>query len=123
MNKQTSTALLVVIRHSPYGSSLARASLDTALAAAAFDVPVTLLFIGDGVLQLVPEQDSQAVGAKNIGRLLSSMPMYDIETVYADTRAAQRYGLDLSKSPIAAEPVNDEEIRALIANCTTLLGF
>ena len=71
----------MVVRHSPYGSSLARASLDVALAAAAFEQPVKLLFMGDGVLQLLPEQDSRAIGQKNIGRLLSSLPLYDIDMV------------------------------------------
>ena len=39
---------LVIIRHSPYGSSLGRAALDTALAMAAFEQPVDILFMGDG---------------------------------------------------------------------------
>ena len=72
--------LLVVVRHSPYGSSLARASLDVALAAAAFEQPVKLLFMGDGVLQLLPGQDSQAIGQKNIGRLLLVWTKYEFFT-------------------------------------------
>ena len=42
-------SLLVIIRCPPYGSSLARASLEVALAAAAFDQKVSLLFLGDGL--------------------------------------------------------------------------
>ena len=38
--------VLIVLRHSPYGSGLAKAALDTALATAAFDQAVDLLFIG-----------------------------------------------------------------------------
>ncbi|MDX1735029.1 MAG: sulfurtransferase complex subunit TusC, partial [Halioglobus sp.] len=84
---------LLVIRHSPYGGSLARSAVDTALAAAAFDQPVTLLFMGDGVLQLLPGQDSKAAGMKNIGRQLASLPLYDIDKVYLDSDAAARYRL------------------------------
>ena len=115
--------LLVVVRRSPYGSSLARASLDVALAAAAFEQPVQLLFMGDGVLQLLAEQESQAIGTKNIGRLLASLPLYDIKRVYVDAEAATRYAIDLASAPVATQKLNGAEIRELMANCDHLLGF
>jgi len=93
-------SILIVLRHSPYGSSLAKASMDVALATAAFSQIVDLLFLGDGVLQLQPDQDSQRLGLKNIGRQLSSLPLYDINCVYVDAEAAARYNMDLSRAPI-----------------------
>jgi len=123
VNAANSKSVLLIIRHSPYGSSLARASLDTALAAAAFEQPVQLLFMGDGVLQLVADQQSQAAGVKNIGKLLSSLPLYGIERVYVDTEAATRYAIQLSSAPIATEAVSAAEINRLMASCDHLLGF
>ena len=115
--------LLVVIRHSPYGSSLARASLDVALAAAAFDQLISLLFAGDGVLQLLPGQESAALGVKNVGRLLASLPLYDIEQVYVEAEAAQRYQLDLAAAPLAATALDRGAIAELIQAHDHLLGF
>jgi tRNA 2-thiouridine synthesizing protein C len=115
--------LLVVVRHSPYGSSLARASLDVALAAAAFEQPVKLLFMGDGVLQLLPEQDSQAIGQKNIGRLLSSLPLYDIDMVYADAEAVARHGIDLGSAQLPAQALDEHAMQQLMISCDHLLGF
>ena len=115
--------LLVVIRHTPYGSSIARASLDAALAAAAFDQPIQVLFLGDGVLQLVPGQDSSAIGVRNIGRLLGSFPLYDIEHVYIDEEAAGRLGVDPSEAPLPTRPVNAAAIHALMDSCDHLLSF
>ena len=115
--------LLLLIRHSPYGSSLARASLDVALAAAAFDQPVSLLFTGDGVLQLLPDQDSEALGIKNPGRLLASLPLYDIEQVYVDAGAAARYQVDLAASPVPARALDRQGINALMDQHDHLLGF
>ena len=116
-------SLLIVVRHSPYGSSLARASLDVALATAAFEQPVSLLFMGDGVLQLMAEQDSQAIGVKNIGRLLASLPLYDIESVYVDAEAATRYGINLGSAPVATQTLDGPEIHRLMSGCDHLLGF
>lgn len=116
-------SLLVVIRHPPYGSSLARAALDVALAAAAFERNISLLFLGDGVLQLLPGQDGRAVGLKNLGAALGSLPLYGIEQVYVDAEAAGRYGLDLAAAPVRSRPLDGEALRQLLASHDHLLGF
>ena len=123
MAPKDKNSMLVVVRRAPYGSSLARAALDVALAAAAFEQPVKLLFMGDGVLQLLPGQDSGAIGVKNIGRLLASLPLYEIETVYVDSEAATRHGLDLSAAPLATRAVDGPAMHQLMDSCDHLLGF
>jgi tRNA 2-thiouridine synthesizing protein C len=115
--------LLLVIRHSPYGSSLARASLDVALATAAFDQALSLLFVGDGVLQLLPDQDCEARGIKNVGRLLASLPLYGIEQVYVDAEAARRYQLDLAAAPVGALALDSQAMAELLRAHDQLLGF
>jgi tRNA 2-thiouridine synthesizing protein C len=115
--------LLLLIRHSPYGSSLARASIDVALAAAAFDQAVSLLFVGDGVLQLVPDQDTQQQGVRNLGKLLASLPLYDIEQVYVDAEAADRYHLDLTTAPVSAQALDRQAMSRLLLTHDHLMGF
>ncbi len=115
--------VLLVIRHSPYGSSLARASIDLALAAAAFDQDVSLLFLGDGVLQLCPDQQADAVGSRNLGRLLASLPLYDITQVYVDADAVTRYRLDLAAAPVTAQALDRQAISQLMGSHDHLVGF
>jgi tRNA 2-thiouridine synthesizing protein C len=115
--------VLLVLRHSPYGSSLAKAAVDVALATAAFSQAVDLLFLGDGVLQLLPGQDSRALGMKNVGRQLASLPLYDINRVYVDAQAATRYNMDLSRAPIETRALEQEEIHRLMVGYNHLLGF
>ena len=115
--------LLIVIRHSPYGSSLAKAALDLGLAAAAFDQTIDLLFLGDGVLQLLPEQDSHVLGVKNIGRQLASLPLYDIDSVYVEARAARSYHLDLDKAPVPTRALDTQQIQRLLDAADHTLGF
>ena len=123
MENTRSKSLLVVIRHSPYGSSLSRASLDVALSAAAFEQPLSLLFTGDGVLQLRPGQDTQAWGVKNLERLLASLPLYDIDQVYVDAESAARYALDLEVAPLPALSLDRTAIRELMDKHDHVLGF
>jgi tRNA 2-thiouridine synthesizing protein C len=115
--------LLLVLRHSPYGSSLARAAIDVALATAAFDQDVDLLFVGEGVLQLIPDQDGHQLGTKTIGRLLSSLPLYDITHVYADANAISRFSLNVSRSPIETRVLTALQMQQLMQSCDQLLGF
>lgn len=123
MTTQGKKRMLVVIRHSPYGSSLAKASLDVVLAAAAFEQNIALLFLGDGVLQLIPHQESSALGKKNIGRQLASLPLYDIDSVYVDAEAAARYNIDLTTSPVDTQSISMGEIHQLMTEFDHILGF
>ena len=123
MAGKSDKSLLLLIRHSPYGSSLARASIDVALAAAAFDQAVSLLFVGDGVLQLMPEQQTEEQGVRNLGKLLASLPLYDIEQVYVDAHSAARYQLDLSTTAVTAQALDSEAMSRLLLTHDHLLGF
>jgi tRNA 2-thiouridine synthesizing protein C len=116
-------ALLVVVRHSPYGSTLGRAAIDSALAAAAFEQPVELLFLGDGVLQLLDGQDGSVIGRRSLSRLLASLPLYDIERVFVDEEAAARYKINLSAAPVPAEALGTDGIHALMSRQDHLLAY
>ena len=113
---------LLVMRRSPYGSSLARASVDLGLAMGAFDQDFDLLFIGDGVLQLLQQQESANIGLKNIGKALSSLPLYDIESVYVDAAALSRHAISKDQLVIPAIPLDDAAIQQLLAQCDHLVS-
>lgn len=120
---KTKKSTLVIVRHSPYGSSLARAAIDTALAYAAYEQSVDLLFLGDGVLQLQPEQDTHSQGIPNRNRQLASLPLYDINHVYVDAEAAVRYNLDLRNTSLDTLALDPEEMRHLMLKYHHLLGY
>lgn len=123
MNDTSRKRTLVVIRHSPYGSSLGRAALDTALAMAAFEQPLDILFMGDGLAQLLPGQDSQAIGVKNIGKLIGSLPLYGIEFAYADAAGVERFGLDPTQAPVPLKLLDRASINSLMLASDHLLGM
>ncbi|TXS93041.1 sulfurtransferase complex subunit TusC [Parahaliea maris] len=115
--------LLLVCRHAPYGNSLARSTLDTALAAGAFDMAPTLLFMAEGVLQLLPEQDPTDVGTRNHRKVLDSLPLYDIDQLYVDGAALAEYGLTDMPLPEGAVVVDGDGMRKLLQAADHLLGF
>lgn len=84
---------LIHCRHAPYGSGLARAAIDVALATSVFDQALSVLFSGDGVLQLLPEQQTDAIGEKNIEKMLQAFTLYDINDLFVDEYSLQQRGL------------------------------
>jgi len=123
VNEKDKKSILIILRHSPYGSGLAKVAVDAALASAAFGQAVDLLFLGEGVLQLMPDQDTHKLGVRNIGKQLASLPLYDVDSVFVDKEAAERYRMDLSKAPVTARSLEPRELRQLMAQYDHLLGF
>jgi tRNA 2-thiouridine synthesizing protein C len=114
---------LIVCRRPPYGESFARAALDTAMAAAAFDQKVMILFFGDGVTQLLKHQDSSAIAQKSLEKQLSALPLYDVNEIYVDAAALYERGIDASDLSLTATPLNSKDIAALLARSDIALNF
>lgn len=113
---------VVVIRQSPYGSSLARAAVDLSLAMGAFEQHFDLLFMGAGVLQLLPDQDSAGIGLKSIGKVLSSLPLYDVERVYVDADALLRHGINADQLVLPVQALDTLALQELLNSADQLVS-
>ncbi|MBU2892548.1 sulfurtransferase complex subunit TusC [Colwellia sp. D2M02] len=77
------TNLLAIINSSaPYNRNLGKESLDVALIFASFEQGVSLFFQGDGVYQLIDQQNPQKISAKDYLKTFSAFEFYDIEDIY-----------------------------------------
>ncbi|KOP51488.1 sulfurtransferase complex subunit TusC [Pseudomonas tremae] len=94
-------SLLIVSRQSPWSGPGAREALDIVLAGGAFDLPVGLLFLDDGVFQLVPQQSPTALQQKDLTANLKALPMFGVEALYACAHS-------LAERGIAADALSDE---------------
>lgn len=90
-----SAKLLFVCRHAPYGRGAAREALDAVLAAAAYGQDIGVLFLDDGVFQLVAGQAPDALPQKSLEANLSALPLYDVERLYVHSESLQERGLAL----------------------------
>jgi len=108
--------VLFLLRQSPYGSTLAREALDMALAFAAFDQQVQLVFMGDGVLQLLPSQHAHLVHKKNIEKTLDALELYEINRIYADAHSLALRGLTEKDIRSDVTTVSSEQLQQLLRN-------
>ncbi len=122
-NSNLTPGFLVVARQAPYGSSQAREGLDAALTAAAFGQPVSLLFMDDGVYQLLPDQSPAALEQKNLASMLAVLPMYEIEQLYVDSHSLEQRGLLDTPLCIPVQRLDSDQVAALVQRHTRILTF
>lgn len=118
-----SKRILIVARHAPYGSCLARETIDAALASGVFEAELSLLFLNDGVWQLNAGQQAEVIGQKNIGNMLGALAIYDIDQVYADADSLQARGLAVDALAIPVKRLSNTEVAQLMADHDVILGF
>ncbi|AZF00662.1 tRNA 5-methylaminomethyl-2-thiouridine synthase subunit TusC [Pseudomonas orientalis] len=104
-------SLLLISRQAPWSGPSAREALDIVLAGGAFDLPIGLLFMDDGVFQLAPHQDAKAVQQKDLSANLQALGLFGIDEVFACNHSLGERGLI---APASAKPVDSAAISRLI---------
>jgi tRNA 2-thiouridine synthesizing protein C len=80
-------------RRAPYGTIYAWESLEVVLIGAAFDQEVSLMFIDDGVYQLVKGSDTSTSDMKNFMPTYRTLGDYGVRHMYVDGASLQERGL------------------------------
>ena len=73
---------MFVNRKAPYGTVYALEGLEVVLISAAFDQDVSMVFMDDGVYEIVKGQQAKAIGMKNFSPTYRALEGYDIEKLY-----------------------------------------
>lgn len=101
---------LIIVDKPPYGDWSGREALDMAFSLAAFDQPVSLLFVGGGVNWLRPGQNAENIKQKTVTRQLGAATVFGIEEFLVDSGGLNAYGMAagaLSADVICVEPGPD----------------
>ena len=114
---------LIICRRAPYDSSVSGLAVQLAMAAAAFDQPLALLFIGDGVLQLLPGQQPGEIGEKSIEKHISALTLYDIDQFYVDEASLRERGMSIDNLAARPKPLNAGELPGFCADYDVVFNF
>lgn len=116
--------VIALCRQAPYGNALAREGLEAILAAAAMDQVADVLFCGDGVFQLLPDQSPAEIQQKSLQRNLQALPVFGVEQAFVCRNSLVQRGLDmdsLAQGQLSLLAVDDSA--ALIASYDSVLSF
>jgi len=116
-------SFLFINRRAPYGSSHAREALDATLMAAAFNQRVSLLFMDDGVYQLLANQNSTGIAQKNLSQSLPMLEMYEVKDIYVERESLKARNLSVSDLVLPVQAIDSFETGKLIESQSVVLGF
>jgi tRNA 2-thiouridine synthesizing protein C len=86
-------SMLIVSRTAPWSGLAAREALDIALAGGAYDLPLAMLFMDDGVFQLLKDQQPGALEMKDLGANLKALPMFGVSDLFVCAASLEERGL------------------------------
>ena len=112
----------MVFRHAPYGNALAREGLEAALACGAMGAKTRVLYINEGVWQLLAPQNSGAIDCKNQAAMASALPLYDVDAIWVDEASLQQRNLtpaDINSGEI----ISPARVQELLATSKNILSF
>lgn len=114
---------MFVNRRAPYGTIYALESLEVVLIAATFDQDVSLVFVDDGVYELVKGQNSKAIGVKNFSPTYRALEGYDVEKLYVERESLQARGLTEQDLLVPVQVLGSAEMADLMAEQDVVLSF
>lgn len=109
-----SKVITVISRQAPYGSNRAQQCLDIALASAVFEQSVNYVFMGDGVYQLLKNQNATGIQTKTLANALETLDLYGINNVYVDKQSLELRNLQNGDLAIDATAATRDEIANLV---------
>lgn len=112
-----------VFRTHPHGSAAGREGLDALLAASAYSEDIVVFFIGDGVTQLIANQDTSEIYSRDYAPMYKLLALYDIEACYICAASLQAVGLLNAPLVIDAEPLDQKALSEQLHRCDKLLTF
>jgi tRNA 2-thiouridine synthesizing protein C len=114
---------MFVNRKAPYGTIYALESLEVVLIAATFDQDVSLVFVDDGVYELVKGQDTKGTGIKNHSKTYRALDGYDVEKLYVERESLAARGLTEDDLLVDVEVLGSAEMASLMAEQDVVLSF
>ena len=116
-------SVCIVSTRTPYNGQFAREALDAALVSASYDIPTSLLLMGDGVYQLLDHQAPEQLPRKNLSAMFKSLPLYGIETIYVDRDSLDERNIEPGQLLQQYTLLEEDATAAFIRNHDKVLNF
>ena len=114
---------MIVNHRPPHGTLHAWESLDLTLTAAAFEQEVSVVFLDDGVYQLLAGQDTGQIDIKNFAPAFRAFKDHDIHHVYVEAEALSRRGLSTDDLLIDVDLIDTSTLCRLMTEQDIILHF
>ena len=117
------TSLTYVFCSAPHSTSSGREGLDALLAASAYCEDIRVIFLGDGVYQLLKDQETQQILSKGYAPSFKLMELYDIESIYICESSMKERGLVLADLLIGGQLLDSVALSNQLHDADKVLTF
>lgn len=113
-----------IFTSAPHGTTAGREGLDALMAASAFTDDIGVFFMGDGVFQLLANQQPAAILARDYIATFKVLPLYDIEECWVCQASMRARGLDDATSFVLPVQILDPKaLRDKLDNYHVVMTF
>ena len=107
----------------PYSNTAGKDALDIALIFGSFEQPTSLFFQGDGVWQLIKEQNGALISVKDYLKTFAAFEFYDLENIYICQESLVERGLTTDFHIEQVQVLTRDEFANTLASHHTVLRF
>jgi tRNA 2-thiouridine synthesizing protein C len=114
--------LAFLCRRTPWGSGRAAEMLEAVLISGAFDQEVHLVFLDDGVFQLVAGQHPELLGRRPLEEGFGELADLDVEQVWVERESLVERGLDATILALSAKVLDRKAMTELLARMAAVFS-
>jgi len=108
----------------PHGNASGREGLDALLATSALTEDISVFFLSDGVCQLLANQKTNEILARDYISTFKILPLYDIDNIYLCADSLKDRGIcEQSEWVVDANVISAKQIRDKLFDCDVVLKF
>ena len=112
-----------VFRSHPHSSAKGREGLDALLAASAYSEDIAVFFLGEGVTQLMDNQDPSSIYSRDYALAYKLMSLYDIEEIYLCSDSLAEQGMANAELVMDVTLLDRDALIEKLHSCDKLLTF
>ncbi|KAB2823196.1 sulfurtransferase complex subunit TusC [Aliivibrio finisterrensis] len=112
-----------VFQSSPHSTTKGREGLDAILAASAYSEDIDIFFIGDGVLQVLENQQPEHILSRDYISGFKMLALYDLEEIFVCQTALSNRGLKPSNLNIEVGVISNQQINEKLVQCAQVMVF
>lgn len=105
--------ILYVLKQAPHQGVDLQETLDSILTMAAFDQRVGLLFLDDGVLQLLRNQQPDVLLLKDTASIVKALEIYDVQDYFVEVESLQERGVKPADLLLPAQEIYRKNVNSL----------
>lgn len=115
--------LLVINTKAPYAGQSGQESLDFVMAMANFGIETSVVFVNDGVFQLLTDQNAKNIQRKHYVKGFKSLTFYDVDNIFVCKTSLESREINQEQLNVDHQLIQENELSKIIATHQHVVTF